>query len=601
MTCKCWPRRIRALAFSASAFALLALPGPVAAATYAIKNQYVPTQSTFNQIKVRRLLTFGDSYTDPTFSADRNWAEHLQAQGGIQIHTAQARSGATAFSGSIGGTTNSFKMQLDQWFARGIGFAYGDLTVVYFGQNDINRLNNLAQSRQDYEAGIDRLIANRAVAKQRRLFVTLVHDITKNPFSQPRAVANTPVWNDHVVEVANARNRVIAVDLHTAFERVFEDPQRFGFNNVTTADPSRSDIDALFVDNQHFGEKGQLLISQVFKHYLTRGWDWANTLQTGTQTMARLNADIDAGKVFQTFNLVDPSGTGLALLPFGALADGSGLEPATLWEHDGGAAFAEAPVADAADGGVALRYSLGGGTDIALLASEYGGASDMSTDAGSDNSTAESRATGLVLGHRSGAFQLSTSLIYSDDNYHRTAFDSFVGESDSARFGGNSMRVGQRVGYIVETDHATLTPWAELSWQRQEVDSYTISNPFVSDQTYSANPVEQTMASFGIAAEAVPLRVGAHGELRLFGGLGYNHSLTQDDYEVTISEKATGFNQRETIERDATRTLSFNLGGSYEPEPGIALSAGYAAVTPIVAESGQEASHQIGARISVRF
>jgi phospholipase/lecithinase/hemolysin len=604
-------RRLPALATSASAVALLALAAsPVEADTYAVFNPYVATQSTFNQIKVRRLVAFGDSYTDPSHQGNggggtlvpyRHWAQHLKADGGVQIFTPEAKAGATATSAATNGVVNSFKMQVDSWLARNINYAVGDLTVVYFGQNDINRLDNLTRSRNDYQAQLNRLVNDGALGSNRRMLLTLVHDIARNPNHQARAENNTTVWNQHVVEIANTRPRFIAVDLHTAFNRVFENPQRFGFTNVTTADPSRHTIDALYVDGQHFGERGQLLIGQVFKHYLTRGWDWANTIKAGSETIARLNADIDAGRVFQTFDLADQSGAGLALLPFGALAQGPGLAEEPVWARDGGAAFSEQPVDQAADGGLALRYSLGGGTDIALLASEYGATSDMGTEAGSESSSAKSRATGLVIGHRTGNVQLSTSLIYSDDSYRRSAFDSFVGQSESARFGGETMRLGQRVGYVVEAEHATITPWAELSWQRQEIDSYTISNPFVSDQTYSAEPVEQTTASLGVAAEALPIRVGAHGDLRLFGGLAYNHGLTSDDYKVTITEAATGFRQRETIEREPGRTLSLNLGASYEPQPGIALTAGYAALTPIVSGSDDEPAHQLGARVSFRF
>ncbi len=606
-------RRLAQLAAAVSFAALATGYGPTAAAqTYAVRNPYVPTQSTFDRIKIRRLVTFGDSYSDPAHQAAvsdpafldyRNWSEHLRAEGGISLFSPFAVSGATAFNGPTGSqATNSFKMQVDRWLARGIAYAYGDLTVVYFGQNDINRLNNLDRSRQDYENGLNRLVSAGALGSNRRILLTLVHDIARNPQHQPRAENNTVIWNQHVVEIANTRPRFLAVDLNTAFNRVFEDPQRYGFTNVTTPDAARSKIDALFVDSQHFGEKGQLLISQVFKHYLTRGWDWANTINAGTETMARLNADIDAGLVFQTFSLVDTAEAGFALLPFGALARGVDLSEPPAWHADGGRlGFSQQRAADTADGGMALRYALGGGTDIALLASEYGAATSMGTDGGSESSTVASRATGMVLGHRVGGFQLSSSFIFSDDSYRRSAFDSFVGESATASFGGSSQRVGQRVAYDVETERGTLTPWAELSWLRQDVDSYRISNPYVSDLTYSADPVETTTLSLGVSGETVPIRLRALSELRLTGGVAYNHGLATDDYEIRIAEQGTGFVQRETIERDALRSVSLNLGASLEAQPGLTLSAGYAAVLPVSDGAQQEPAHQLGARLAIRF
>lgn len=607
------PPQLASVIAASGLVALAVGPGGSATAqTYAVKNPYVPTQSTFDRLKIRRLVTFGDSYSDPshqaavsdpTFLNYLNWSEQLRAQGGISLFSPFAVAGATAFNGAIGSQpANSFKMQVDSWLARGIAYAYGDLTVVYFGQNDINRLNNLDRSRQDYENGLNRLVSAGALGSNRRILLTLVHDIARNPQHQARAENNTVIWNQHVVEIANTRPRFLAVDLNTAFNRVFEDPQRYGFTNVTTANPARSKIDALYVDNHHFGEKGHLLISQVFKHYLTRGWDWANTIQAGSETMARLNADIDAGLVFQTFSLVDTSATGFALLPFGALARAGELGEPPAWHADGGrVGFTEQRAADTADGGMALRYALGGGTDVALLASEYGATTAMATDGGSESSTVASRAAGIVLGQRAGRFQFTSSFLFSDDSYRRSAFDGFVAESATASFGGSSRRVGQRVAYEVETERATLTPWAELSWLRQDVDSYRIANPYVSDLTYSAEPVETTTLSLGVSGESLPLRLGALSELRLTGGLAYHHTLATDDYEVRVREQATGFIQRETIERDALHSISLNLGASLEAQPGVTVSAGYAAVLPVSDGANQEPAHQLGARLAIRF
>ena len=74
----------------------------------------------------------------------------------------------------------------------------------------------------------------------------------------------------------------VAVDLFTAMDCVFQQPGDFGFLDVGSsrpldADPSQYLYD--YNDPYHFAERGQTLIRQVVQYYLTRGWDWANTIK----------------------------------------------------------------------------------------------------------------------------------------------------------------------------------------------------------------------------------------------------------------------------------------------------------------------------------
>ena len=106
----------------------------------------------------------------------------------------------------------------------------------------------------------------------------------------------------------------------------------------------------------------------MFKHYLTRGWDWANQLPTGSQTQSRLNADIDAGKVFQLYTVADGS-PALTIAPLVQLAQASWSDvwDAPVLTGDSRPAPSLAPVSPIADAGAA-RNERSGQTDVSFLA-----------------------------------------------------------------------------------------------------------------------------------------------------------------------------------------------------------------------------------------
>ena len=154
---------------------------------------------------------------------------------------------------------------------------------------------DLAAGRAGYRAGIDRLVAAGAAGSDRKLFVTLLTDWTRSPGISSDFRGRVDDWNGFVSGIANGNDNIIAVDLFTVFEKIYDDPGRFGFTNVSTADAGRSSTDALFFDQLHFGDRGQDIIARVYRHYLTRAWDWANTLDSGGSSARQLNRDIDNG------------------------------------------------------------------------------------------------------------------------------------------------------------------------------------------------------------------------------------------------------------------------------------------------------------------
>jgi uncharacterized protein with beta-barrel porin domain len=148
----------------------------------------------------------------------------------------------------------------------------------------------------------------------------------------------------------------------------------------------------------------------------------------------------------------------------------------------------------------------------------------------------------------------------------------------------------------------TLTPWAELSFQRQDTDSFSIADPFVSDLTYESSPVSETSAAIGLSLGLVPIELGDMGWLRLRADLGYTHGIAADDYKLSIREAAVqGYTQRETVANEPDRSIDLGLGASWDATPGLALSAGYRLDEPLRRDAGQEREHRLTVGLAWRF
>jgi lysophospholipase L1-like esterase len=211
-------------------------------------------------------------------------------------------SGATA--GTYPGSTNDFATQVAKWLASPRSFGGRDLTVVYFGHNDLEKSADptgadLSGAMADYRAALQRVLAAGAAGGSRRVLLVMPHDWGRSPYY----VANggsavlrqrTQAWNALVAAEArqSSYTRLVAVDLFTAMECVFEQPARFGLTNVTAPRPSGGDPQQYLYDYNdrfHFGPRGQALIRQVVQYYLTQGWDWSNTYKDPATARRRLD------------------------------------------------------------------------------------------------------------------------------------------------------------------------------------------------------------------------------------------------------------------------------------------------------------------------
>jgi len=196
-------------------------------------------------------------------------------------------------------------------------------------------------------------------------------------------------------------------------------------------------------------------------------------------------------------------------------------------------------------------------------------ASDL--DRGSETTGVESDSVSVYLKRKLRGLDLRTRLTVSDHEHLKSEHDELIGATSRASFDGRTTELVQRAGYPVEVGGgaAVLTPWLELTHRRQEIEEFTISNPYVSDVTYSGTEVGETLAGIGLDARVEPIALGETATLRLFGGLGYAQSLARDDHRLTIGEAAgLGADQVETIEREQLRRVTLSLGG----EVGVRLS-----------------------------
>jgi hypothetical protein len=438
------------------------------------------------------------------------------------------------------------------------------------------------------------------------MFVTLVHDWSQVPAEIAKVAGGAESkqgrvdqFNSGVVDLANARDDVIAVDLRTVFDRIAADPASYGFTNITTADPASTDTTALYFDDQHFGNRGQEIIAQVFQHYLTRGWSWANSLSAGAEATAQLQKDIDEGLVLGLDQR--PAEARLGFSSF-VVGDGTARERELALDQEAGvdpsrAQFAATRLMEDSDTGLGVNYALAPRTNLGVVISNYRNAEQASADLATSEASVEQDAVSFYLRQQVAGIDLATTASFSDDQHRQVDHDELVGASDEAAFGGRTTSFATTASRPFRAGAGWVQPWVNLTHTTQQVDGFTQSNPYVSDVHYSGAEIDDTLMSVGLAGHLDPLQIGKDGWLRLTGGLSYTHGLAQDDYDVTMREVGTGFVQDETVERDATRMVGLHLGADLAFAERFSFGAGY----DVAQQLGGETSHDVTARLSYRF
>jgi lysophospholipase L1-like esterase len=535
---------------------------------FSVFNPYAPVENQRPElVRVATLRVFGDSYSVASAPWGPTWSAFLTNDGTAANREVYALSGARA--ASIGGPTAvSFTRQVDTWIRSGSQPGDRDLSVVYFGYNDIGRGGTgdaFAAAKDGLSDGLARMAANGAIDGERRIFLTQIHDWSKNPGVSSALGSQVRDWNAHVANVANSSRNYVAVDLYTVLERVYADPGRFGLANVTTADPARAGIDALYYDNVHFGPKGAQIIARTYRHYLTRGWDWANRLAAGAAASQRLNTDIDAGLLNLTLAArQNDSSPGLRLQVLG----GSPQVQAGFAGMD--ASANRGVLIDQAD-------SSGSGYGVALLNHSTGQFTD--TSLGEQHLAQATEGFAAYWRQSLGEGWQSTMRVTGLDHEF-----SSMGEEDllawrvSNRHGGNSLTFDQRLTRLHDLGAITLAPWVGVTHQYHRLDAATVSSAYTSDVRFDSTSYNEQAAGAGLYASFRPWYVGSLGLMQLGGHIGHWQVLDREDLTLTMREaNLPGVVNTQVIEgerisrQEASLNLQLRLNASTDFGIGIAL------------------------------
>jgi hypothetical protein len=496
-------------------------------------------------VQVETLRALGDSYT--VNSRRGSWAEILAGQGRAKRLENYAEGGAQA---AIGGP-NSFNNQIDQLSTRSSALGGRDLTVAYFGYNDIGRQGSgdgLAAAKAGYQTGVNRLINLGATGGERRLFITQVHDWSKNPGVNSALGGQVRDWNAFVANVANQSPNIVAVDLFTVFERVYANPGAFGLANVSTANRARSASDFLYYDDIHFGPRGANIIARTYNHYLTRGWDWANSLTAGSSTANQLQQDINTG-VFALRLRSDDALTkrveSLALGPRGA------------------------------DKGMIVE--LDGQLGIAVLGLDQGQGPKQKLDA-----------TGIAGYWRQehSGIEALTQVSALRQGHKNRAYDEIVNFGVDQSRDVSSWSLQQHISHLIELDKLTFSPWAAISHHQLSLATDQHRSVYTSPTTVNVSDYQEILASGGLRAVGKPIALSDRTQLQLNAAISYEQSLYRDSVAVSFQETALpGVVQREEITLNAIERAKLNLGASLYLPMDWTVALGYS----VTEQAGQQA------------
>jgi hypothetical protein len=531
-------------------------------------------------VQVHVMRTFGDSYTDPEYTDPRgitNWAQALKDGGTVATLENYALGGAKAASGEV----RSFNNQIATWNSTNSPISERDLTVVYLGYNDIGRLgssDNLASAKAGYTAGVANLVASGAANGNNRIFVTQIHDWSRNEGVEDSTQGQVYAWNNFVAGVANENPNIIAVDLQTVFDRVYADPGKFGFVNVTTLDKERTKIDSLYFDSLHFGSLGEELISRVFKHYLTRAWSWASTVNAGGDAAGYLNSDIDTGLLKFRQQQLTSYKAGFSLMPIGTERSASSSAQlasrsvvfapfSSLNQYDGPRGLALNFSPEQADKANAASYG------VALTQNNVNSLIDTSEDRTSLRYS--TRSTSAYWMKPVDNFLFSTQLSRLDHTFTQRGTDSLVlSRIDNERSAsGWSMESKLRYNWRSAND-SLFTPWMSLTHQGTTIDPATLSTLYTTDVTYAKTSATELLAGIGLDMSFAPIQLTGGRKLHFGGGITHQQSLYRDSIAIGMTE-AGGARSTEIIERSKVFRTQLALNAMMEVSKQVSLRAGY--------------------------
>lgn len=557
----------------------------------------VPGATSFDQVKVKTLRVFGDSYSALDYTDTRgtiNWATELGKRGRAERVDNYAIGGARAATGRY----NSFDRQINAALKGNNPIGSGDpldanLSVVYLGYNDIGRhgsSDGLRSARAGYFDGINTLIRAGATNGNNRIFLTQIHDWSRNPRNDPGIQSQVYMWNDFVVSQANANPNIVAVDLFTVFERIYANPGRFGFVNVEKVDYARSPIDALYYDSQHFGNRGQDVISRTFEHYITRGWEWASTVNAGAEAALRLNQDIDNQVLLFNHNSRNQSRSGFAVQALGSLGEES-YRPARYEMFPGSTNPSRVDMVGKLNftgsdtRGVALsfqpeQYAGNGANRIGLAINtshtpRYFNERNTPLSQKSDFS-----ATTMFWHKKLQGFDFTTQASFLRTKFDSYKYDDLLDLRVANAGAGSTLSFEQRLRHSTRIGNMTLSPWMSLTHLTHKLDAQTAQSLYTSDVRYSANKSSEWLSGFGLDLRSDPIDLGKRRSITLGAGINHLTSLKRETMSIAMQETggfgSYGAVQREVFARPKINRTQIGLNAAVSLAPNFSVQAFYA-------------------------
>jgi phospholipase/lecithinase/hemolysin len=553
---------------------------------FSVPNPFAASQDNVNNVRVGTLRVFGDSYSVPSYKGTPTWPAFLQSSGIAERTENYAVGGNRAAFGQGRG----FFDQVNGWLRTNRPVNDRDLTVAYFGYNDIGAGGNrdgFANARAGYTTSVGLLINAGAASENRRLFLAQIHDWSRNPGINSAFRQQVIDWNNIVAETANSSPNVVAVDLFTVFDRIFARPADYGFANVTTVDAGRASIDALFLDGTHFGPRGQEMIARTFNHYLTRGWDWSNQTAAGAEAVRELSRDLDNGILRLSLAGDDTSSSGLTAYTFGG-REGDiwdsryNLDGAAQLERRAGRGSVDPLFARGDTGGVLLDYRparKGSGADsrFGLSVARYDGTLNEADFAGSLQTEYVSDAMAVYWQQATAGLLSTTQFSYLQNEFDGRGSDDILGFVVANQGSGDTWSLEQRLSRPTDLGYALVVPWVSLSHESHKLDPARATSLYTSDVTYRGARANEWIGQLGLDLQLAPIRLAEGRSLVLSGSARYLSSLYRDALEVSMVEAAMpGVVQRERYDRDRLDRAGLGLGATLSLSKDLDVSAALA-------------------------
>ncbi len=544
-----------------------------------------------NQVNVKQLIVIGDEES-VAGSGTKTWWEFQRDRGLFRKVTSLARAGATG-----GDTANDIKDQLDDLLQKRkkkkkkkknkprpdrFKASKKALTVVQLGLNDITQVFNTSELDTRWafmRDQLDRLRAAGATAKNRRVFLVLPHDVGKQPgwtSKEASALRSFSIyWAGKLAQYATPpSNRFIAVDTLTFFDRVLANPTKWGINGAADLF-SGTRFDAVY------SEAGQRLLGGLVEHYLTQGWNWANTMDPGVSTtVAQLTDDINNG-------LIDAwqFATEAEVPVFGFAVGNARDEEARV-------GFAETPATDVQ--GFGLGWRLDSATALAFVHGESTTGMAYEYRRGEERAQARGGYEGLALLRQGEGWSWTVQLLWGREALTRSSADALSGQATRGETEARTLRLSQRLATSFELGSVTFAPWLGLDLARREVDGYAMDDPYVGRVRFGSATIEERTAEVGLQLTGPATVLEDVGVLRLSGEIAWTHDFSDRTVALALTEGRT--RRVEQLELPSREALRLGLAASLVRENGLTLGADWAMV-----RGANGTDQQVGLRLRYRF